>query len=57
MLADRADEIGRKLLSLVDIAADAAAPDGFPLFGGIGRLRLRFDVGLVVGVCGGRSLA
>ena len=52
MLAQRADEIGRQLLTLIDVAADLADP-AF-LLGERGRLRL--DVFKVVAVGHGRDV-
>ena len=54
MLAKGTDEIGGKLLPLVDITAHHAAPHR--LSGGLGFFRLGLNVGLVVGVGGRRDL-
>ena len=58
MLADGTNEICRKLLTLIDVAADGTAPYGLAgLFGVAGRSRgLGLDVGVVVSVgSGGRA--
>ena len=50
VLAQRTDKIGGQRLSLVHIAADFADESGLLLSG---RLRLRLNVGKVIGICRG----
>ena len=53
MFAQRTFEIGWKGITFVDIAADLADPAAFSVFGFLGRLRLGFNVLLIVVVCHG----
>ncbi len=56
MFADGTDEILRKFLAYIFVAADNATPDGLALGGLPHRLRLRLDVLHVVAIRGGRRL-
>ena len=56
MFADGTDEVLRKFIAYILVAADDTAPDGLALGGLPHRLRLRLDVLHVVAIRGGRYL-
>ena len=56
MLANGTDEIIRQFLSHIFITTDDTAPNGLALSGLPNGLRLRFDMLLIIIVCGRRHI-